>query len=100
MRVSDKMYRSTDAWRAHMALKGISRPTKRSQSALPRWAYTNRHGWPLNEEGAQRAASRMVKRSASSSFEASNARGDQRSRNRGSIGKFAARGELLVIRDL
>src|SRR3989344_8018877 len=54
------------AARTHQSLLKSTRREKRvSNSGVSRMAYMNLQGWPLNEDGAQRAASKRVISSSS-----------------------------------
>src|SRR6478672_4584207 len=82
----------------HQALlASTSRSKKVCQCGVSRRAYRIRHGWLLNDDGAHRAASNRVIRSDSATGSPDMARGDQRSRNSGSIGWSALRTVLPLI---
>src|SRR4051794_36510728 len=91
---------SADAARAHSWLPGASEACTAVNSAVPRRATANRHGWLLLALGAHRAASSSAVSWASLSWCAtSRARGLQRSASRGCNGT-AVTAVLLTVMTL
>src|SRR5437773_10922323 len=88
---------STAAFFAQALLASTSRSKKVCQCSVPRRAWSARHCCALNEDGAQRAASKSRINSSSEISSPDIARGDQRSSKSDSIGRSAFRTVLPLI---
>src|ERR1700745_2627093 len=87
----------TAAFFAHVVFASTNRSKKVCQCSVPRRAYSARHCCALNEDGAQRAASKSRINSSCEISSPDIARGDQRSSSSFSIGWSAFRISLPLI---